>query len=276
MPVALRRLFRAPVLVRHALLLLAASATLAPASAMVGSLGPVRDPGASLPGAPITVAQGQQPSVRNNVEASGPAAARTGSFVLSSADGSRQCAIALKADKAPHGSRLDFDRPSCVAAIAFLAEVTAWRLDSAGELLFVNADGRAVAEFSEGAAGSYEALREGDGVYFLSDAAADPTEDVTADDVRGEWDVAGPTGKPLCRWTLSPEMEKGGGEGGPIALSAGCGPQVTRLGPTGWTLEKGRLLVAVRSGPAIRFVRKDDGSWTGAPERGGPLLLTRP
>ncbi len=224
--------------------------------------------------AQMSVAQRQQPPGRVDPALRDLAVGKAGAFVLSSADGARQCPLVLQADPAPHGFLLDLDRPACAAAIGFVAEVTAWVPDESGALHFVNGQGRTVAEFTESTAGSYEALRDGDGVYFLSDPGASQTSEVTPAEVEGAWNLVGSGGKVVCRWTFA--AEKAPQQGGAVSLAEGCDTQVTQLGPISWRLEGGNILVSVRKGAAIRFARQEDGAWARVPERGRPLLLSRP
>ncbi|MEP9355636.1 protease inhibitor Inh/omp19 family protein [Xanthobacter sp. KR7-65] len=203
------------------------------------------------------------------------AAARVAApFRLTSADGSRGCAFALKPDSAGAGLAVEFDRAAC-AIIGFSAQVTAWIPDPSGSIRLLNAQGRTVAEFTEGTGGSYEALREGDGVYFLANpAVADGTE-LRAEEVVGDWDLARQAGTPVCRWTLLDAPARGGGFR--LSVQDGCDAALLRFGPTAWDIEGGNILVRGEGGAAvIRFARQEDGGWARTPERGRPLLMVRP
>lgn len=266
----MRFLSRPPV--RRVPPLLAAMIVLAPGWA--GAAPPETPPRAPYDLAQATVAQRQQSPGRVDPALRDLAAGKAGVFTLSSADGTRQCPLALKAEAVPHGFLLELDRPTCAAAIGFLAEVTAWIPDESGALHLVNSQGRTVAEFSESTAGSYEALRDGDGVYFLSDPGVSQAGAVTPAEVEGVWNLVGSGGKVVCQWTFA--AEKAPGSGGAVSLAEGCDAQVTQLGPVAWRLEGGNILVSVRKGAAIRFARQEDGTWARVPERGRPLLLSRP
>jgi hypothetical protein len=197
-------------------------------------------------------------------------------FRLGNADGSRSCPFALKAEPAGPGLAVDFDRPAC-AIIAFSAQVVAWLPDPSGSLRLLNAQGRTVAEFTEGANGSFEALREGDGVYFLTNpSAADEDTEIKVDEVVGEWDLARQAGTPICRWTLL-DQPATNGKGKALAIAAGCDPALLRFGPVAWDIEGGNILVRGDTDAAvIRFARQEDGGWARTPERGRPLLMNRP
>ncbi|MDI4664887.1 protease inhibitor Inh/omp19 family protein [Xanthobacter autotrophicus] len=197
-------------------------------------------------------------------------------FRLTNADGSRSCAFALKSEPGGPGLAVEFDRQAC-AIIAFSAQVAAWLPDPSGSLRLLNAQGRTVAEFTEGTNGSYEALREGDGVYFLANpAVAAEDAELKVEEVVGEWDLARQAGAPVCRWTLL-DQPAANGAGKALAIASGCDQALLRFGPVAWDIEGGNILVRGDSGASvIRFARQEDGGWARTPERGRPLLMNRP
>lgn len=198
-----------------------------------------------------------------------------GAFRLTSADGARGCPFTLKPDASGAGLAVDFDREAC-SIIGFSVQVSAWLPDPSGSIRLLNAQGRTVAEFTEGTGGSYEALREGDGVYFLTNPSVADASDVNVEEVIGDWDLSRTAGTPVCRWTLRDDPV-GKGDGRALAVAAGCDASVLRFAPVAWDIEGGNILVrGVGSGAVIRFARQEDGSWARTPERGRPLLMTRP
>lgn len=207
------------------------------------------------------------------------AAAQTiaGPFTLTSADGTRTCVVVLRADPAP-GPAPAFlvtqDAGTCTA-IAFVPQLAAWMPDPSGAVRLLDGQGRLVAEFTEATGGSYEALREGDGVYFLAPPAAQSGLDVSVEEMTGDWDLARTVGKPICRWTLTAEPAPGGGRA--VRVAPGCDAGLAQFAPVGWRIEGGNVLVESGAGAsAVRFARQEDGSWAKVPERGRPLLLLRP
>lgn len=247
------------------------------------------------------VAKVQRPGGRIDPALQALATQKARPLVLTSADGERQCPVILKAEPAGAGFDLAFDRPVCEPAIAFLAEVTAWIPELSGAVRLLNAQGRTVAEFTEAAGGSYEALKEGDGVYFLSDPSIQEGGEVTVAEVTGDWDLSVTAGKPLCRWTLSdapapkgaatkagpagkaasaaktpPGKDRPAPSGQAVTVAPGCDAGMARLEPVSWRLEGGNILVVTRAGLTIRFARQEDGGWARVPERSRPLLMTRP
>ncbi|MEP9349270.1 AprI/Inh family metalloprotease inhibitor [Xanthobacter sp. KR7-225] len=232
-------------------------------------------PALGAPEAPGPVAQKQQPAARLDPALRDAAEQKAGAYVLSSADGDRKCPITLKAEAAGAGLAVQFDKAACAATIGFSVQISGWLPDASGALRLLTAQGRTVAEFTEATGGSYEALREGDGVYFLINPSIVDVPEVTQAEVVGDWDLATSPGTPLCRWSLTQTPAPKGGFA--LQVAPGCAPAVARLGAAVWRLDGGNILVSGASGgPAIRFARQEDGSWARVPERGRPLLLSRP
>ena len=79
----------------------------------------------------------------------------------------------------------------------------------------------------------------------------------------------------MCRVTLLDSPAKGGGFR--LSIASGCDAALLRFGPTAWDIEGGNILVRGEGGASvIRFARQEDGGWARTPERGRPLLMTRP
>lgn len=197
-----------------------------------------------------------------------------GAFVLSSADDQRKCPLTLKPEPAANGFALAFDAGVC-AGIGFMPQVVAWTPDSSGAIRLLNAQGRLVVEFGQATAGNYEALREGDGVYFLASPAA--SEDATAvrvEEMLGDWVLARVAGTPICHVVLLEEAAANGGR--KLQLGTPCDSAITQFRPVSWSIEGGNVLLASGSGGTpLRFARQEDGGWAKVPERGRPLLLLR-
>ncbi|WP_371347499.1 AprI/Inh family metalloprotease inhibitor [Ancylobacter sp. IITR112] len=209
-----------------------------------------------------------------------PAAALAAEYRLTNADGDRVCVLTLS-DK-PHGrgrampARYDlaFDRQACAGAILFSVDIASWSPGPGNAIRLQGAEGGLVAEFTEGVGGTWEALREGDGVYFLVNPhLADPA--LRAADLVGGWDLAEQAGKPLCRLELT-DAEAGSGTFR-ARLAAGCPARLAALAIDRWRLDDGSLVLLSATGEGLRFAAQEDGGWEKVPpDEGSPLLLSRP
>lgn len=261
-------------------MLLLATATLCAHAAMPPMAGEAPPPGAGMR---VQLAQ-QKPAApapsRIDAVAREAAARIAGPFRLSSADGERACPVVLKGDAGSVGFAVSVDRPAC-APVAFAAEVAGWLPDPSGSIRLLNGQGRTLAEFTEATGGSYEALREGDGVYFLAPPnAVAEGEEVKVEEVLGDWDLSRVVGTPVCRWALLEERAAKPGPQGlarALRVQAGCDASILRFNPVAWQMEGGNIVVRGEDSSApIRFARQEDGSWARVPERGRPLLMSRP
>jgi hypothetical protein len=196
-------------------------------------------------------------------------------YELASADNSRKCRMMLEGKPAGPGFLLTFDRSQCGAQFGFLGEVAAWTPGIAGAILLIGRDGRAVAEFTEGVGGVYEANRENDAVYFLANLQfVDPSDRVQIADLFGEWNLLRPGGPPICRITLSDEIA--GDELFSLRVQPKCDQAIERLGATTWQLERGDVVLRSPNGESLRFERQDGGVWAKVPDKPRPLLMARP
>lgn len=208
------------------------------------------------------------------------AATLADSYQLTNADGDRICPIMLsgkphaRKDAGGVGFNVTFDRERCAAAILFSVDIAAWTPGPGNAIRLLAPDGRLVAEFTEGVGGTWEALREGDGVYFLvNPRLADPGIHPT--DLVGGWDLARTAGKPLCRLELTDARADAGTFR--ITLGPACAAPVVALAPDRWRLDGNDLVLLTAGGEGLRFARQEDGNWEKVPpDEGTPLLLTRP
>jgi len=256
-----------------AAILLAATVAAPPAVAQDATITPHDNPSRSTP----LVAQKQQPTAasagRLDPALRDAAEHSAGALRLTSADGERRCDLTLGLQAAGSGLALAWDRAACTD-IGFMAQVGAWLPEVAGGLRLLTPQGRTVAEFTPATQGSFEALREGDGVYFLAPPAATDAALATPEEVLGDWLVSREAGSAVCRWTLLEAPATGGG--GRLTLSPPCDEPLTRFAPVAWELVGGNILVRGSDGSTIRFARQDDGTWSRVPERSRPLVMTRP
>lgn len=208
------------------------------------------------------------------------AGALAADYRLTNADGDRVCPIALsdtplsRTRAAPERFALTLDRAACASAILFSVDIASWAPGPGRAIRLHGPDGALVAEFTEGVGGTWEALREGDGVYFLvNPRLADPG--LHAGDLVGAWDIAETAGQPLCRLELT-DTDAGGGTFR-ARLMPDCPARFVALAPDRWRLDSGSLVLLTARGEGLRFAAQEDGGWEKVPpEEGTPLLLSRP
>ncbi|QFR33218.1 protease inhibitor Inh/omp19 family protein [Ancylobacter sp. TS-1] len=209
-----------------------------------------------------------------------PAVPLADSYQLTNADGDRVCPLVLTSR--PHARKgapagqfdITLDRAACGGAILFSVDIASWAPGPGESIWLQGPDGRLVAEFTEGVGGTWEALREGDGVYFLvNPRLADPA--LRAADLVGGWDVAQTAGRPLCRIELTDTPA--GGDVFRASLAPGCAAAIVALAPDRWRLDGSDLVLLTAQGEGFRLARQEDGSWEKVPPgEGTPLLLSRP
>jgi hypothetical protein len=196
-------------------------------------------------------------------------------YELASALGDRKCPVALDAKPAGPGFTLVYDKTVCQPLFGFLNETVAWVPGIAGSIRFVNAARRTVSEFTEGVGGRYEALREGDGVYFLVNLQfVDPGEMPQFADLLGEWNLARPGGPPICTISLTDQSTVENAF--VVTVKPECDQSVTRFGPVSWMLDRGDIILLSAKGDRLRFGRQQEGGWAKVPDTPRPLLMARP
>jgi hypothetical protein len=206
-------------------------------------------------------------------------AARTlaSNYQLADAVGERKCAITLEARSSGPGFALVFDRPACGVIFSHLTDVVAWQPAPAGGINFVNAKGATITEFTEGVGGVYEAIRENDGVYFLTNLRIADTSETQIKDVVGAWNLSRPGGDTICRITLT--NESAGDNRFAVRVASGCDSAITAFAPAMWQLSNGDVVLYSKSGELIRLGKNEEGVWARVPDqkqsRPRPLLMTR-
>lgn len=208
------------------------------------------------------------------------AASLAADYRLTNADGDRVCPLVLT-DK-PHTRKgagperydVTLDRQACGAAILFSVDIASWAPGPGNAIRLHSPDDHLVAEFTEGVGGTWEALREGDGVYFLvNPRIADPA--LSAADLVGTWDIAETAGKPLCQIELT-DTQAGSGTFR-ARLGTGCPAGLAALALDRWRLDGGSLVLLTARGTGLRFAAQEDGGWEKVPpDEGTPLSLSRP
>ncbi|MBY0532957.1 MAG: protease inhibitor Inh/omp19 family protein [Xanthobacteraceae bacterium] len=205
------------------------------------------------------------------------ARALASNYQLADAVGERKCPIMLEAKSVPGGFALSFDRAACRAVFAHLADVVAWQPAPAGGINFVTAKGAVITEFTEGVGGVYEAIRENDGVYFLTNLKIADTGETQTKDLVGQWNLSRPDGPTICQITLT--NETAGDNRFAIRVASGCDSAIAAFGPATWQLSNGDVVLYSKSGELIRLGKNEEGVWERVPDqnqsRPRPLLMTR-
>ncbi|MBS7540051.1 AprI/Inh family metalloprotease inhibitor [Ancylobacter lacus] len=205
-------------------------------------------------------------------------AALAGRYRITNADGDRACPLVLTTTPATGGGGrygVELDQPACTQAILFTADIFGWRPGAGNSILLETRQGRLIAEFTEGVAGTWEALRENDGVYFLvNPALAEPSRVPEPAELAGPWSLGRADGGPACRVELKPEPDSAGRL--PAVAEPACAPLFGRFALQSWRLDGLDLLLLPASGPPLRFVAQEEGGWAKMPAGSRPLVLTRP
>jgi hypothetical protein len=220
----------------------------------------------------------------------------------------RQCRILLRREAAPVGYSLAMPA-GCRRALPVLADINGWTKD-ASNLTLTDAAGRVILQFAAGADGILTAAGPENQTYTLvptdprrktqlaammtastspnpptpmpsfrvAQAAkiASPAAPVKVAEMPGRYSILreGPkdTG---CMLTLD---DKARGPKGSLraVLSPACRDQgIVIFDPTGWSVERSRLVLTARKGHQAHFDHQSDGSWTKDPKDGKGLILKK-
>jgi len=179
-----------------------------------------------------------------------------GTWEFSNADRDKACKITFKSDPAPVGFALSLDA-DCVNLFPLARDIAGWKYPDDDLLYLLDAQGKALVEFSEVEDGIFEAPTPGIGVVFLQNpAAAGPAPVKKVSDIAGDWLIKrGDT--TVCAVTLT-----GGDKGDtfPLIVRAGCDPAITNLKFGQWRLDNGEIDLLPANGEPWRF-QESDGVW---------------
>lgn len=239
------------------------------------------------------------PTLAQEASATEAAKALADIYQLTNADGDRTCALTLLAQPrkpdparksaetpksaapppegpAPPTAMFDvaFDRVACGALILFSVDIESWSPGPGNSIQLNTHEGRLLAEFTEGVGGTWETLRESDGVYFMvNQRLADPAAQVQPSELFGVWDLGRAIGRPACRVRFSDAPARP--DAYRLDPDAGCNLLFGRFAPERWRLERGDLILEAASGAKLRFAPSEEGGWGKVPEDSRPLFLTR-
>ncbi|MCB4770705.1 protease inhibitor Inh/omp19 family protein [Ancylobacter sp. Lp-2] len=202
-------------------------------------------------------------------------------YQLTNADGDRICPLRLAAKpaRAPAGIghplfAVELDRPACAEQITFAADIASWSPGPGDSIRLHAASGKLVAEFTEGAGGSWEALRERDGVYFLvNPRLVQAAPQAQPADLFGLWRLSRGPDQPFCT-VMFGEQPIGDGDY-PLIPDDGCAALFGKTARERWRLDAGDLLLLGDTGEPLRFAAQEDGSWLKVPEDRTTLMLSR-
>jgi Protease inhibitor Inh len=260
---------------RIIVLLAIAAMVVAGASAQAQEPAPAKQPSAT-PASPVQqpAPVREPPPPQDQPAAPDPVRSMLGPWEFSNADRDRRCNVVIKDEKATVGMKVEFDA-ACVIIFPFLKDVVGWKVASNGFVLFIDAEGKTILDFSEVETGLLETLREGEGVLFLQTAAEVGPPPKTAAEMAGEWAIVRGD-KPICALTLANKAL--GPEALALTVKPGCDALVTRFAPVAWQMDRGELVLHAAHGETWRFEAadaKDGKTWQRVTERPDGITMVR-
>lgn len=198
------------------------------------------------------------------------AKAMIGSWEFSNADRDKVCTATFKADRAAVGYKVEFNA-ACATLFPLVANVAGWTFPDNDLLRLLDAQGRALAEFSEVEDGIYEAPTPGVGVLFLQNAAAAAAPAKTAQQVAGSWNVVRGE-KTLCSLALTATAVK---DAFTLSVKPGCDPSIAGLNFTQWRLDRDELVLLPSRGNPWRFEEIEPSTWRRLPETADAMTLVK-
>jgi len=199
------------------------------------------------------------------------AKALIGTWEFSNADRDKICTATFKSDPTKVGFKVEFDK-NCAELFPLVSSVAGWTFPENDLLRFLDAQGKALVEFSEVEDGIYEAPTPGLGVLFLQNAAAAGPPPKPPEEVAGNWAIKRGSGPPLCALTLVTTALR---DGFALTVKPGCSATIAQLNFSQWRMDRGELvLVPVRGNP-WRFEEIDAVTWGRLPESSDQITLVR-
>lgn len=192
-----------------------------------------------------------------------------GTWKFSNAARSKACRVTFKNERAAVGLALAFD-PECASLFPLVRQVAGWRYPDNDLLYLLNAQGKALVEFSE-EDGFYEAPTPGVGVLFLQVPGAGPPA-IKPQQVTGTWALKHGEDPPLCTFALTGTVSH---DGFALTVQPGCDAGVAKVRLRQWRLQAGQLELIPALGEPWRFERIDEDTWHRLPDQPDQLTLER-
>jgi len=199
------------------------------------------------------------------------AKALIGTWEFSNADRDKICTATFKSEPTRVGFKVEFDA-NCGNLFPLVNDVVGWNFPENDLLRLLDAQGKALVEFSEVEDGIYEAPTPGVGVLFLQSPAAAGPPPKPPEQVAGNWTVRRGSGAPLCALTLANTVLR---DAFALTVKPGCDPAIARIGFTQWRMDRGELELVSARGITWRFEEIDNGAWRRLPESADPIMLVR-
>ncbi len=194
-----------------------------------------------------------------------------GNWEFSNADRDKICTATFKADPAPVGFKVEFDK-GCAALFPLVADIAGWVFPDNDLLRLLDAQRKTLIEFSEVEDGIYEAPTPGFGVLFLQNAAAAGPPPKPPEQMAGNWTIMRASGGPLCQIALA---NAPAGDALALTVNPGCDASIARLNFAAWRLDRGELMLVPARGNPWRFEEVENGNWRRVPESADQIMLVK-
>jgi hypothetical protein len=198
------------------------------------------------------------------------AKALIGTWEFSNADRDKICSATFKTDPTKVGFKVKFDS-NCAALFPLVSDVAGWSFPENDLLRFLDAQGKALVEFSEVEDGIYEAPTPGLGVLFLQNAASVGPPPKPPDQIAGDWAIMR-RGATVCMLALAATAAKDGFD---LSVKPGCDAAIARLNFAQWKIDRDELMLVPARGNPWRFEEMEGGNWSRVPESADQIKLIR-
>jgi len=194
-----------------------------------------------------------------------------GNWEFSNADRDKICTATFKSDPVKVGFKVEFDA-NCGELFPLVRNVVGWTFPENDLLRLLDAQGRALVEFSEVEDGIFEAPTPGVGILFLQNAAeaAGPPQKPPGE-IAGNWAIKR-SDKQLCSFALANTPFR---DDLALTVKPGCDPTILRVGFSQWRMDRGELVLVSPRGISWRFEEVDNTTWRRLPETADPVTLVR-